>query len=278
MATLKERIAALEQAATPQAGLAERMRHPEARAKLEQAIKARAGTKDPFLTAFYAVKGKMPAKAPVKYVTLKPGERSHAIDERTGLPTGQVIEGPAKEARPATGLAGQIQEVQAFADENDLSFDEAAAQLQRRGFLRAPNKFTAGGGGGPAKVRPPSAAEMKRIGDEAENDTAARAGLRRDKGRWVTSDGKPASPDMLGMLAKVRAAALAHAENEIRAGRRPSGTAATEAGRSEAGDPAPAAQRAGQFTQGQVYVNAKGERAKYGGRDANGRDIWLRAQ
>lgn len=137
--------------------------HPTIAKKLEEGKAAAGGD---FLSAFYAVRGKMPAKAPVEYKTVKPGERLVGIDTATGKPTGQDIEGPAKPVAPAktTGLAAQIQAVQDYADEKGITEAEAAIQLQQQGLLRAPKgvKGARGGGGGSGGglARPSAASDL----------------------------------------------------------------------------------------------------------------------
>lgn len=120
--------------------------HPEVRAKVMRAMDARGGQPDDFLSAFYSVKGKMPTKT-VEYKGVKPGEKLYGIDTRTGKPTGDVIEGAPQQQKPATGLAGQIQAVKDYAEENGLDEEEAAAQMQRMGLLRTPKGPAAGAGG-----------------------------------------------------------------------------------------------------------------------------------
>lgn len=120
---------------------------PSVRSKIERAAAEAKNKPDTFLEAFYAVKGKMPGKD-VDWKTLNPGQRL------VGLRGNQVvgeIQGPAK-AAPAAGLAGQIDAIQQFADENGISFDEASKQLRKGGLLRGYGKYdgggTAAGGGG----------------------------------------------------------------------------------------------------------------------------------
>lgn len=121
--------------------------HPEIAGKLAEAKKTRGSADSDFLQAFYAVRGKMPAKAPVEYKAVPRGGRLAGFDTTTGKPTGDVIEGAPIEAKP-TGLAANIQAVQAYAEENGVSEAEAAAQLQQQGLLRAPKGAKGGKGAG----------------------------------------------------------------------------------------------------------------------------------
>lgn len=116
---------------------------PDLRAKVERGAAEAAKQPDNFLQAFYAVKGKMPAKQ-VVWERLKPGEVLHGFDAQ-GRPVSK-IDGPPKSA-PATGLAEKISAVQEYAEQHGLDLDEAAADLQRFGVLGTPRK---GGGGGGA--------------------------------------------------------------------------------------------------------------------------------
>lgn len=115
---------------------------PELRAKIERGAKESETTPSSFLQAFYAVKGKMPAKQ-VTWQNVPAGGVAVGFDPQ-GREIGR-IEGPKKSA---TGLGGQIDAIEQFAAENGLSFDEAAARMQSRGLLRAPGKGAKGGGGG----------------------------------------------------------------------------------------------------------------------------------
>lgn len=126
--------------------------HPEVAAKLSEGKKAAGSGDSDFLSAFYAVRGKMPAKQ-VVYESVKRGERKVGINPATGKPTGDVIEGePVTEKR--TGLAANIQAVKDYAEENGIDETEAAAQLQAQGLIRPPKGAKggkgagAGGGGG----------------------------------------------------------------------------------------------------------------------------------
>lgn len=124
---------------------------PEARAKYERGAKEAgpAGGGD-FLSAFYGVKGKIPAKSPVEFKAVKPGERLVGIDTATGKPTGQVIEGPKKEEK-RVGLAAQIDAVREFAEKEGIDdLGEAAKRMQDMGLLRAPKVGKGAGAGGGA--------------------------------------------------------------------------------------------------------------------------------
>ena len=154
--------------------------HPEIAAKLAEG-KRGAASNDDFLGAFYAVRGKMPAKA-VEFQHVERGERLGGIDPRTGKQTGDVIEGekiPEKEPK-ATGLAAQIQAVQDYADENGISEAEAAVQLQQRGLLRAPKGVKGGGTGGAGG----GAGGLKRPNSELTGDDLLKS-LNPDDARIV---------------------------------------------------------------------------------------------
>lgn len=135
---------AMEYAAQMQT-LSTALGEPKVAAKLAEGAKARSG--DDFLSAFYAVRGKMPAKAPVEYKSVPRGGKLVGIDTATGRPTGAVIEGEPIEQKP-TGLSAQIQAVQDYAEEQGISEAEAAIQLQQRGLLRPPKGAKGAGGSG----------------------------------------------------------------------------------------------------------------------------------
>lgn len=135
---------ALDRAAQLQT-LSTSLSHPAVAAKIEAGKKERGGNSD-FLTAFYALRGKMPAKS-VEYKSVKPNERLVGIDTMTGRPTGDTIEGEPKKDKP-TGLAANIAAVQDYAEENGISEAEAAIELQARGLLRPPKGSGKGSGAG----------------------------------------------------------------------------------------------------------------------------------
>ena len=119
---------------------------PNIASKLEEhGKKVGAGDSD-FLTAFYAVRGKMPAKQ-TRVEKFKPGEVGIEFDDRTGAPTGRRFEGPPK-AEKATGLAANIQAVQDYAEEQGISEAEAAAELRSQGLIRPPAAGRGRGGAG----------------------------------------------------------------------------------------------------------------------------------
>lgn len=135
---------ALDRAAQLQT-LSTSLSHPAVAAKIEAGKKERGGNSD-FLTAFYALRGKMPTKT-VEYKSVKPGEKLVGIDTMTGRPTGDTIEGAPKKDKP-TGLAANIAAVQDYAEENGISEAEAAIELQARGLLRPPKGAGKGSGAG----------------------------------------------------------------------------------------------------------------------------------
>ena len=63
---------------------------------LEVGAGAAEGAGDDFEKAFYAVRGKMPAKVGIEYKAVSPGQRLVGLDKTTGKPTGDVIEGDRK--------------------------------------------------------------------------------------------------------------------------------------------------------------------------------------
>lgn len=131
------------------------------------------GAADDFERAFYAVRGKMPAKAPVEFKNVPRGGLLAGFDTKTGQPTGQVVRGPEVETK-ATGLAGQIQAVQDYAAEQGISEAEAAVQLQQQGLLR-PAKGGKGGGagaGGMSGPMPPKGLTGKDLLDSLSEDDA----------------------------------------------------------------------------------------------------------
>lgn len=118
--------------------------HPELRKKLEKGATEAAKDPEDFLAAYYALKGKSPGK--IEYKTVPAGGRLVGLD-----PRGKVVTDLAGPEKTPTGLAGNVEAVQAYADENDMTFEEASALFQRRGLLRAPGKGAGAGAGGGAR-------------------------------------------------------------------------------------------------------------------------------
>lgn len=114
---------------------------PDVRQKLERGAAAAAKDPEDFLAAFYALKGRAPAK--IEYKTVPQGGTLVGLDPRGK----EVVRIEGNEKTP-TGLAGNVEAVQAYADENGMTFEEASALFQKRGLLRAPGKGGAGGGSG----------------------------------------------------------------------------------------------------------------------------------
>ncbi len=112
---------------------------PDLRKKLEKGAAEAAKDPDDFLTAFYALRGKMPA-GEIEFKTVPNGGVLVGLNKRTGKEVSRV-EGPDA---PATGLAGNVDAIQAYADENDMTFDDAAKLFQQRGLTRAPGKGAGG--------------------------------------------------------------------------------------------------------------------------------------
>jgi hypothetical protein len=153
--------------------------NPALAAKMDQGRKEAGASSDDFLKAFYSVRGRMPAKAPVEYKAVSPGQRLVGIDTSSGKPTGEVIEGAPREKPRATGLAANIQAVQDYAEEQGVSEAEAAISLQQQGLLRAPKGGKVGrgtgggsGGGGLTGPAPPKGATGQALLDSLSEDDA----------------------------------------------------------------------------------------------------------
>lgn len=114
---------------------------PDLRKKLERGAAEAAKDPEDFLAAFYALKGRSTPK--LEFKTVPQGSRLVGLD-----PKGKVVVDIEGADKPATGLAGNVEAVQAYANENGISFEEASALFQKRGLLRAPGKGAGGVGGG----------------------------------------------------------------------------------------------------------------------------------
>lgn len=125
--------------------LANIAQHPQIAAKLAEGEREDGGRSKRYLERLTHVS--RPTKAPVEFKSVPANGALVAIDPRTGKEISR-IEGPTR----ATGLGGNIAAIQAYAAENDMTFEEAADLFQAKGLTRAPGKGRAtglnGGGGG----------------------------------------------------------------------------------------------------------------------------------
>ncbi len=131
---------------------------PDIRKKIEKGAAEAAKEPEDFLAAYYALKGKNPPK--VDYKTVPQGGRLVGLD-----PRGKVVVDIAGPEKTATGLAGNVEAIEAYAAENGMEFDEAAALFQSRGLLRAPGKGAKGAGGGGGVAGPSTGVAADLTGD-----------------------------------------------------------------------------------------------------------------
>jgi hypothetical protein len=126
---------------------------PGMREKLERGAAEAAQQPDDFLTAFYAVKGRMPEKK-VEWKSVPPGGLV-GVDAKTGKPTGDRFEGTP---RAAGGLQTTAEGIDRLVDEGVLSPDEGlglkrdAARRQATGLRKGGGGSSGGKGGGGGSV------------------------------------------------------------------------------------------------------------------------------
>lgn len=167
-------------------------------------------------------------------------------------------------------------------EEGKLSEDEVEeARLAALGIR--PRAGSGEGGVGGGKI---AETETKGIIDDATDAFKSKLGIKYDENRkqdmmWDPTGKKriPITPEMERKL-DAGLDVIRSTVRDARVGNKRVGmtdvlnaaakTQVTPAAPVAAGSPKP------QFTQGQLVVNAKGQRAKYGGIDAAGKTIWLR--
>lgn len=169
-------------------------------------------------------------------------ERRLPKTERPGVRGGGSGGGGRDRRTPFQKARDDLQDLLESGEIDQDEYDRLFSQLRERHFTRS------------------QTGEFTRQANEAEAKAAMNMGLRRVNGQWVDERGRPASASQIQELRRARDAAL----NAV--GGSPKGSAPAA--------PVPAAP---QFQVGKVYVNAAGQRAKYGGKDAQGKDIWLKA-
>lgn len=242
----------------------EEMANSEAmRPTLEEGIKQVGQTRiKDFLTGFYLLGGRdedlrgKPAKREIKTTDLGGEVLERTLDEQGNVVSERRIpkterpgvrgggSGGGKDRRtPFRKAMDDLQDLLESGEIDQDEYDRLVEQLREKHFTRS------------------QTGEVNRQANEAEARAAANLGLRRVNGQWVDERSRPASASQLQQLRQARDAAL------------------EATGGAPKGAPAPAVQApaAPQFQKDKVYVNAAGQRAKYGGKDAQGKDIWLKA-
>ncbi len=267
--------------------LAQILNQPDVRAKIEEGIQDSPKI-DSLLRAVYAAGGNISTlTGKLKTQTMKLGDRDVLA---TTNESGKVVqereykrgvtpdvaareEGSLKRAgiRAAAGAGARAERdlalIQEYAEENELDEEAAAAKLQEMGVIRR------AGGKGPTTKAPSEAGIKGGVSGAMQqllSDLDLKQGTR--PGEYVKPNGAPATPDQITQLNAAKAAMDAAA----RAGDAPP-QKLIQIGRKAAADKHDSGAAAGgTFEKGKTYVNAKGQQAKYGGKDAAGKDIWLK--
>lgn len=215
---------------------------PAMRAKVEEALKERGDAPSDFLTAFYALGGRdedLVAKR--KTISRERMDLGGSVIEKEVDDTGKVLSEKEyqKTATPrmfnpnsgrGTGLRAAMDMIDEAEDAGEITPEQAREERAelRRNVIRGGGKGR--GGGGP---KAPSAAELKRIADEAERAEAGRLKLRRDGTKWVDARGRPISDEAATRLAAAREAAVRSADRGT--------SAALDSAKEAAAAPPPAA-------------------------------------
>jgi hypothetical protein len=151
-------------------------------------------------------------------------------------------------------------------EDGDLTESEGrrmkAKNMSGIDLAKDPNARGGRGGAGGGKGAKVTEAEVKGLVKGAERHIAARLGIQMHPQlkRWVTADGKRASPEQMAAFNEgVRLAEVKIRDNAATNTKTPLSGALAAA---DAAEPAkPAAKD--QFTVGQIYTNPKGQRGKY---------------
>lgn len=249
---------------------------PQMRAVIEQGMKDAGSDPDDILSAIYATGGTFAdtqRKVKRERVNLGGVERERTVDSTTG----QIVDErdlprsapPRMFAPPRPG--GLQSTLDAIDSDPDLTDDERA-DLRKQALQSAAatggrgSRISGLNGGGSI-----SATELKQAGDIGERAAADKIGIVLTKGGYVDAkSGAPANPEQLAALSRARLASEELVRNNAANRQRTSGTDVVGAATASIKTPQ------GDFKVGQVYTNAKGQRAKFGGTDGNGNPVWLK--
>ncbi len=205
----------------------------------------------------------------VKETTLKKGiDPDKAADRQTRE---LVAKTHAAKDGPEARRLGVIRD---YAGEHGISEDEAATELQERGVLGGVRRGGAGASSDGAK--PLKENEIKGAVNSGLKqilvDIERRPGKTR--GEYVKPNGAPATP----LEAEQINAAEAAMEAYVRENGKTNNSKLVQVGRQAAAEYVKSKKQmeTPKFETNKVYVNKSGQKAKYGGKDASGKDIWLK--
>lgn len=272
--------------------LAQVLNAPDVKAKLMQGLQEQGGEIDSLLKAVYATGGnleKLTGKLQTKVVNLGDRQTLVTTDEQgnvvkeTNLKKGvdpekaadrqtrkEIAETRAGKAGPEERKLGVIQD---YAEEHGITEEEAAAELQDRGVLssRGAGKGSNSGGGKlkETDIKGSVQGAMKQILADIER----RPG--KSRGEYMKPNGAPATPLEIEQINAAEAAMDAY----VRETGKKDPSTLVQVGRQAAADHVKSKKQleGSKFEQGKIYVNGQGKKAKYGGKDPSGKDIWLKA-
>lgn len=238
---------------------------PEMADHIKKDMKASGDDIDNFLSVYSSLGGQMPQKK-VTYSQINQGNQITQIghDEQGNVVSSQTFPVGAQ-PRIFAPSSSNIQDRMDAIDELDIPEDQKTALKAQALAGGRGGRGGIGGGGAPI----PNSVTAGVIAD-TDKMNMAQLGLKPGaaRGSMVQANGAPATPDQIaqfnanrtGYVTKIRDAA---------AGGKLMGP--TEALQGQPPAPAPS-----QFQVGQLYPGKNGTQAKYGGKDAQGKDIWLR--
>lgn len=247
------------------------LEHPEVKAKLEEGAKTAGKSAQKYIDELQAAS--RPAKKTSTRERVDLGDR---VVERELDSNGKIISekelkkgAVPKVFRPPSGGGGAKGALQAKLDAIDAgvedgTFDEDEAATMKKSVLSGIKPGTGKGGKGPSN------AEQTSLIRDAENAAATALGMKYDASlkQHKNLDGTPATTQQLAALNKARDAAAVVVRAAAAEGRRPNAAdmqkAVTDAKPPES-----------KYESGKTYTNAKGQKAKFGGVDPQGKNIWL---
>lgn len=263
--------------------LGQALNRPDLAKKVTDGAKEAGADPGTFLESFYALGGKMPGKT----VSRERMDLGGTVKERTLDAHGRVIkeEDFQKTAVPRVfnpnvgrgrggsggGSARGVLQAKLDTLEEDLAdgvIDAEEYREQRRAIVSGIKP--AKGGAGTSKGL--SNAELNSTEQGALDSVATKLGLSYDKTAkaFRNTDGTSMTAAQKSQVDNAQAAIRTASRDAAAKGERTGATPLVEAG-TAAAKPSPAAK----FKVGDVVTNAKGQKAKFGGVDADGKNIWL---
>lgn len=247
--------------------ITEVMNQPGFRARMEEGRRT-AGSQTQSLVDSLMAEGAV--AMPKKQLTTTPIKLGDSTLLRTTDPQGQEVsrETVAHTLKPARErtFAMKNDEIDQMVEDGDISEDDARRlkikNLSGIDPARSVNGNGRGGGRVPAAIRV-TENEVKGTLKDVERNIAAAVGIQLNPAskRWVTADGKPASPELIKTYNEAYNRAAVKIRDNQASGKKTGLSSALEAASSQGAAPAPVT--SDQFKTGQIYTNPKGQKGKY---------------